>query len=179
VLYKTQVLYNFFLGIPCVDVAGNKRPAVGNAVPFCLPTLVRRGGATRPRDKSRGDGIFAAPSPCSFPFSHELPRFLLSRTPATPLPQRARSSAGATRAMASVAATSMVAPALAARWRRSARAGLSPPSRRAVVRCSLDTSVSDMGVNGEERDPAAGPFLSDPAGLFLGPSVTRFPRTTR
>jgi hypothetical protein len=176
------------VGIPCVHVAGKKgRPFACAHHRFCLPTLVRRGGATRPRDKSPGDGIFAAPSPCSFPFSHKLPRSLLSRPPATPLsPPSApapsttprRCQAGAARAMASVAATSMVAPALAARRRRSARAGLSPPSRRAVVRCSLDTSVSDMGVNGEERDPAAGPFLSHPAGLFLGPSVTRFQGTT-
>ncbi|KAK8459130.1 hypothetical protein SEVIR_2G079900v4 [Setaria viridis] len=52
--------------------------------------------------------------------------------------------------MASVAATSTLAPALAAR-RRRARPGASPlplpPRRAAVVRCSLDSNVSDMGVN--------------------------------
>jgi hypothetical protein len=177
------------VGIPCVHVAGKKgRPFACAHHRFCLPTLVRRGGATRPRDKSPGDGIFAAPSPCSPPLLTQIAPLPSFPTPAaTPLsPPSApapsttprRCQAGAARAMASVAATSMVAPALAARRRRSARAGLSPPSRRAVVRCSLDTSVSDMGVNGEERDPAAGPFLSHPAGLFLGPSVTRFQGTT-
>jgi hypothetical protein len=39
-----------------------------------------------PRDKSPGDGIFAAPSPPGFPFSHKLPRFPLSRGRALPLP---------------------------------------------------------------------------------------------
>ncbi|TVU41364.1 hypothetical protein EJB05_14872 [Eragrostis curvula] len=54
--------------------------------------------------------------------------------------------------MASVAATSTLAPALAARQRRL-RAGPPPrtppqlPRRHAVVRCSLDSNVSDMGVN--------------------------------
>lgn len=57
--------------------------------------------------------------------------------------------------MASVAATSTLAPALAAR--RRARPGttglLTPPRRASAVRCSLDSNVSDMAVNGEERDP--------------------------
>ena len=53
--------------------------------------------------------------------------------------------------MASVAATSTLAAALAGQ--RRARL---PPRRPAVVRCSLDSNVSDMGVNGEERDPAEG-----------------------
>ncbi|RLM87131.1 zeta-carotene desaturase, chloroplastic/chromoplastic [Panicum miliaceum] len=52
--------------------------------------------------------------------------------------------------MASVAATSTLAPALAAR-RRRARPGAAPlplpPRRAAVVRCSLESNVSDMGVN--------------------------------
>ncbi|RLN33884.1 zeta-carotene desaturase, chloroplastic/chromoplastic [Panicum miliaceum] len=52
--------------------------------------------------------------------------------------------------MASVAATSTLAPAIAAR-RRRARPGAAPlpptPRRAAVVRCSLESNVSDMGVN--------------------------------
>ncbi|CAN6197233.1 unnamed protein product [Urochloa humidicola] len=54
--------------------------------------------------------------------------------------------------MASVAATSTLAPAVAAR-RRRARSGAAPlpllpsPQRAAVVRCSLDSNVSNMGVN--------------------------------
>jgi hypothetical protein len=81
----------------------------------------------------------------------------------------------AAHAMASLAATPTLAPAHTARRRRSARAGLAPrtrPCRRAVVRCSLDANVSDMGVNGEEWDPAAaGPLLSEPPVLFIGRSV--------
>jgi zeta-carotene desaturase len=54
--------------------------------------------------------------------------------------------------MAAVAANSTLAPAFAAR-RRRARPGAAPmlppaPRRAAVVRCSLDSNVSDMGVNG-------------------------------
>jgi len=66
--------------------------------------------------------------------------------------------------MASVAATSTLAPALAARRRRE-RPGMGPlplplPQRRAaVVRCSLESNVSDMGVNGEERHPARASLL--------------------
>lgn len=57
------------------------------------------------------------------------------------------------RAMASVAATTTLAPALAPRRRARPGSGLLPPRRASAVRCSLDSNVSDMGVNGEERDP--------------------------
>jgi len=66
--------------------------------------------------------------------------------------------------MASVAAAaSTLAPALASRRRARPGTGLLPPRRAAAaaVRCSLDSNVSDMGVNGEERDPTL---------LLIGPS---------
>ncbi|KAF8731931.1 hypothetical protein HU200_015879 [Digitaria exilis] len=72
--------------------------------------------------------------------------------------------------MASVAATSTLAPAALAARRRRARPGAAPlpTTRRAsVVRCSLDSNVSDMGVNGEEPCRHARPFLGWGRGSFL------------
>jgi hypothetical protein len=59
--------------------------------------------------------------------------------------------------VAAAAAAATLAPALACRRRARPGTGLLPPRRAAPapVRCSLDSNVSDMGVNGE----ATGSFL--------------------
>ncbi|WVZ62365.1 hypothetical protein U9M48_012123 [Paspalum notatum var. saurae] len=116
-------------------------------------------------DKSPLHGIFASPIPfqaSSFlPFviplgSHKLPLPAAHYTPPLPAcrhhffpPPPHHFFTRSCRAMASVAATSTLAPALAARRRPRPGPGtlLPPPRRASAVRCSLDSNVSDMGVN--------------------------------
>jgi hypothetical protein len=130
------------------------------------PPLVRRGSATTPATNPCATAS-SPPIPSQLPLplrpSHKLPLFFSSslhaadhgcRQPPAPPVHRCRVLAiWSCRAMASVAATTTLAPALAPRRRARPGTGLLPPRRASAVRCSLDSNVSDMGVNGEERDP--------------------------